>query len=71
MHEAQLDRAQDHLNAARRYVPAYAQAQGHFAEVEAELGRFDSAIALLGPLATTSDDPDYAAQLARVYADAG
>jgi len=71
MHEGQLDRAQDHLIAARRYVPAYAPAQGHFAEVEAELGKFDLAIALLDPLAATSDDPDYAAQLARIYADAG
>jgi tetratricopeptide (TPR) repeat protein len=71
MHEGQLDRAQDHLIAARRYVPAYAAAQGHSAEVEAELGRFDLAIALLRPLAASSDDPDYAAQIARIYADAG
>jgi len=71
MHEGQLDRAQDHLIAARRYVPAYAPAQGHFAEVEAELSHFDLAIALLIPLAATSDDPDYAAQLARICADAG
>jgi tetratricopeptide (TPR) repeat protein len=69
MHEGQLDRARDHLIAARRYVPAYAPAQGHFAEVEAELCHFDLAIALLIPLATTSDDPDYAAQLARICAD--
>jgi tetratricopeptide (TPR) repeat protein len=71
MHEGQLDRALDHLIAARRYVPAYAPAQGHFAEVEAELCHFDLAIALLIPLATTSDDPDYAAQLARICAQAG
>src|SRR5262249_16290733 len=71
MHEGQLDRARDHLIAARRYVPAYAPAQGHFAEVEAELGHFDLAIALLIPLATASDDPDYAAQLARICADPG
>jgi tetratricopeptide (TPR) repeat protein len=71
MHEGQLDRAQDHLIAARRYVPAYAPAQGHFAEVEAELCHFDFAIALLIPLATSSDDPDYAAQLARICAHAG
>ena len=71
MHEGQLDRARDHLISARRYVPAYAPAQGHFAEVEAELCHFDLAIALLIPLATTSDDPDYAAQLARICAHAG
>jgi len=35
------------------------------------LGKPDLAIALLYPLANTSDDPDYAAQLARIYADAG
>jgi tetratricopeptide (TPR) repeat protein len=69
MHEGQLDRARDHLSAARGYVPAFAPAQGHFAEVEAELCHFDLAIALLIPLATTSDDPDYAAQLARICAD--
>lgn len=71
MHEGQLDRARYHLTAARRYVPAYAPAQGHFAEVEAELCHFDLAIALLIPLATTSDDPDYAAQLARICGHAG
>ena len=71
MHAGQLDRARDHLIAARRYVPAYAPAEGHFAEVEAELCHFDLAIALLIPLATTSDDPDYAAQLARICARAG
>ena len=71
MHEGQLERARDHLGAACRYVPAYALAQGHFAEVEAELCHFDLAIALLIPLAATSDDPDYAAQLARICADAG
>jgi tetratricopeptide (TPR) repeat protein len=71
MHEGQFDRAREHLIAARRYVPAYAPAQGHFAEVEGELGHFDLAIALLYPLAASSDDPDYAAQLARIYADAG
>jgi tetratricopeptide (TPR) repeat protein len=71
MHEGQLDRAQDHLIAALRNVPAYVPAQGHLAELEAELGHFDLAIALLIPLATASDDPDYAAQLARIYADAG
>ena len=71
MHEGRFDRARDHLIAARCYVPAYAPAQGHLAEVEAELGKLDLAITLLEPLAATSDDPDYAAQLARICADAG
>ena len=71
MHSGNLDRAREHLNVARRYVPAYAPAQGHLAEVEAELGNIETAIALLCPLAASSDDPDYAAQLARILADAG
>jgi hypothetical protein len=71
MHSGNFDLARVHLNAARRYVPAYAQAQGHLAEVEAELGNIEAAIALLCPLGATSDDPDYAAQLARILADAG
>jgi len=71
MHEGDFDRARDQLTAARRYVAAYAPAQGHLAEVEAELGDAESAVALLYPLATTSDDPDYAGQLARILANAG
>ena len=54
-----------------RRVPAYAQAQGHLAEVEAQLGEIESAVASLHSLAASSDDPDYAAQLARILADAG
>jgi thioredoxin-like negative regulator of GroEL len=71
MREGDFDRARDLLTAARRYVAAYVPAQGHLAEVEAELGNAESAVALLYPLATTSDDPDYAGQLARILADVG
>ena len=71
MREGDFYRARDQLTAARRYVAAYVPAQGHLAEVEAELGDAESAVALLYPLATTSDDPDYAGQLARILADAG
>jgi len=71
MRQGDFDRARDQLTAARRYVAAYVPAQGHLAEVEAELGDAESAVALLYPLATTSDDPDYAGQLARILADAG
>jgi len=35
------------------------------------LGHTDVAVALLEPLAQTSEDPDYAAQLARILGDAG
>jgi tetratricopeptide (TPR) repeat protein len=71
MDEDRLDDARRSLDAARRRVPAYAQAQGHLAEVEAELGEVDSAIASLQSLAASADDPDYAAQLARILSDAG
>jgi tetratricopeptide (TPR) repeat protein len=52
-------------------VPAYAPAQGHLAEVEAELGQTETAIARLYPLAISSDDPDYAGQLARILGNVG
>ena len=71
MDENRLDDARRSFDAARRRVPAYAQAQGHLAEVEAQLGEIDSAVASLHSLAASSDDPDYAAQLARILADAG
>jgi len=71
MDESRLDDARRLFDTARRRVPAYAQAQGHLAEVEAELGEIDSAIASLRSLAESSDDPDYAAQLARILGEAG
>ena len=71
MNEGRLDEARSSFAAARCHVPAYAPAQGHLAEVEAELGEIDSAVARLYPLAMASDDPDYAAQLARILAEAG
>jgi tetratricopeptide (TPR) repeat protein len=67
----QLDRARQSFAVARRLVPAYATAAGHLAEVDAELGDVDAAVAQLLTLALSSDDPDYAAQLARILADAG
>src|SRR5260370_7434360 len=65
------DDARTSFDAARRRVPAYARAQAHLAEVEAELGETESALARLHSLAASSDDPDYAAQLARILGDAG
>jgi tetratricopeptide (TPR) repeat protein len=59
------------LEAAQRRVPAYAAALGHLAEVGAALGQREAAIARLRPLAASSDDPEYAAQLAGVLSDAG
>ena len=71
MNTDRLDEARASFEAARRRVPAYAAAQGHLAEVEAELGETESALARLYSLAVTSDDPDYAAQLARILGAAG
>lgn len=71
MNEGQLEKARASFNAAQRRVPAYAPAAGHLSEVEAELGEVDSAISRLHSLAKSSDDPDYAAQLARILGDAG
>lgn len=65
------DLAHERFAAAVRRLPQYAAARGHLAEVAAAAGDLDEAIALLEPLAETSDDPDYAAQLARVLIDAG
>jgi tetratricopeptide (TPR) repeat protein len=59
------------LEAACTRLPAYAPAQGHLAQVEAEVGEYESALARLRPLATSSDDPDYTAQLARILDDTG
>jgi tetratricopeptide (TPR) repeat protein len=71
MNKGLLDNARTSFDTARRRVPAYAPAQGHLAEVEAELGEIESAVARLYSLAVSSDDPDYSAQLARILGDAG
>ncbi len=71
MREGDLARARELFAAAHERLPDYAAAEGHRAEVEAALGNRKRAIALLEPLAATSDDPDYAAQLARILLDDG
>jgi tetratricopeptide (TPR) repeat protein len=71
MNKDRLEDARTSFDSARRRVPAYAPAQGHLAEVEAELCEIESAVARLYLLAVSSDDPDYAAQLARILGDAG
>lgn len=45
-------------------LPPYVPAQGHLAEIDAALGEHEAAITQLRPLATCSDDPEYAALLA-------
>jgi tetratricopeptide (TPR) repeat protein len=69
--QGHLARARDWLVAAWRRLPAYAPVEGHLAEVEAELGEPETAIARLRRLAAASDDPDYAAQLARILVETG
>jgi tetratricopeptide (TPR) repeat protein len=64
-----LNSAQHWFEAAWRRLPAYAQAEGHLAEVEYELGERNGAIARLRRLASDADDPDYAVQLARMLAE--
>jgi tetratricopeptide (TPR) repeat protein len=64
-------RALDWFEAAWRRVPAYAHAEGHLAELEAELGEREGAVDRLRRLARESDDPDYAGQLARILDEDG
>jgi tetratricopeptide (TPR) repeat protein len=71
MNNDRLEDARTWFDAAQRRVPAYAAARGHLAEVEGELDEIDTAIGRLYPLAESSDDPDYAGQLARILGDAG
>ena len=71
MREGRPERARELFEAAHERLPAYAAAQGHLAEAEAALGHDENAIRLLRPLAESSDDPDYASQLARISAGAG
>jgi tetratricopeptide (TPR) repeat protein len=66
MHQGEWKKAQKLLQFALQRLPAYAPAQGHLAEVEAEIGDVENAVARLYPLAMSSDDPDYASQLARI-----
>jgi tetratricopeptide (TPR) repeat protein len=71
MDQNRLHEARRSFDAARSRVPAYAQAQGHLAEVDAQLGEIDPAVVSLRSLAASADDPDCAAQLARILGDAG
>jgi len=71
MNEGRLQEARHSFGAAWCRLPAYAAAKGHLAEVEALLGEVDCAVARLYSLVMSSDDPDYAAQLARILGDAG
>jgi tetratricopeptide (TPR) repeat protein len=71
MHQGEWKNARKLLQFTVQRLPAYAPAQGHLAEVEAEIGNVENAVARLYPLARSSDDPDYASQLARILQDLG
>jgi hypothetical protein len=59
------------LDASLRRVPAYAPALGLLAEIDTALGAHEAAIGRLRPLASSSDDPGYAARLAFALSAAG
>jgi tetratricopeptide (TPR) repeat protein len=69
--QGNLPAARAWFDASRRRVPAYAPALGHLAEIDAALGAHQAAIDRLRPLVSSSDDPAYAAQLARALTAAG
>ncbi|MCW2931182.1 MAG: hypothetical protein JWM19_2144 [Actinomycetia bacterium] len=69
--QGDLAAARAWFDAAQRRVPAYAPAQGRLAQIEAALGAHEAAIDRLYPLACSSDDPQYAASLARVLSGTG
>ena len=71
MRASENERARRAFASAVRLVPAYAPAQGHLAEAEAAIGETCAAVSRLLPLTRSSDDPDYAAALARILRDAG
>lgn len=71
LEQGDLYAARARFEAAQARLPAYVPARGHLAEVEAALGQREAAISRLRPLAVSSDDPDYAAQLAGLLSEAG
>ena len=71
MRHGYLERARALFTAALHRVPSFASARCQLAEVESALGHAEDAIALLEPLAETSDDPQAAAQLVPLLTAAG
>lgn len=66
-----VERSWAWLQAAHQRMPDNAPAQGHLAQAEALRGRTDVAVQLLQPLAEHTEDPIFAATLARVLSAAG
>ncbi len=71
MTHGDLQQAFKWFEAAADCLPAFAPALGHMAEIEAALGNANAALARLLPLATSCDDPAYAASLARILKRSG
>jgi len=71
LEQGDLQTARIWFEAAQGRLPAYAPALGHLAEVEAASGERETAITRLRLLAGSSDDPEYAAQLAGLLREAG
>jgi tetratricopeptide (TPR) repeat protein len=71
MTHGDLNRARAWFVEACRLLPCFAPASGHLAEAEAALGETDRAVDRLRQLADRSDDPDYAAGLARILREIG
>ena len=69
--EGDLARAGARFRSALRRLPGYVPARGHLAQVDAALDNTDMAIVALTRLADVSDDPEYAAMLARTLSEAG
>jgi tetratricopeptide (TPR) repeat protein len=65
-----LGNARIWLESAVRRLPAHVPAQGHLAELDVAEGQTVEAIQRLRSLALASDDPEYAAQLARILSGA-
>jgi tetratricopeptide (TPR) repeat protein len=66
-----LARAHELYAAAHERLPAYAAVTAHLAGTLAARAERDKAIALLRPLVKSSDDPEYAGQLAALLKEAG
>jgi tetratricopeptide (TPR) repeat protein len=69
--QGELGAARTWFDASQRRVPAYVPALGHLAAIDAAQGAHEAAIDRLRPLASASDDPQYAAQFARALNAAG
>jgi tetratricopeptide (TPR) repeat protein len=69
--EGNLSAARTWFDAGRRRVPAYAPALGRLGEIDTALGDHQAAIDRLRPLASSSDDPGYAATLVAALSAAG